>query len=185
MLTSSVTQGGQGGLNADKQGSQDHPFEVISDEDLLASNFDRISKIFPQNDVLIDFTCDESISPPRRGTVNNSQSNEGNPSQPLSVNSHIKIFLKEINRLEQIIRMKDNTINSLQESHNSGANVRKSHAFSTIGHPETKNANIQAKPDTSEAICQTHGPRKKAYYDSIPARVNTNLQRTRSPSFDQ
>ena len=72
MLTSSVTQGGQGGLNADKQGSQDHPFEVISDEDLLASNFDRISKIFPQNDVLIDFTCDESISPPRRGTVNNS-----------------------------------------------------------------------------------------------------------------
>ena len=40
-----------------------------------------------------------------------------------------------------------------------------------------------AKPDTNEAKIQTHGPRKKAYYESIPPKVNTNL--SRAPSEDQ
>ena len=45
----------------------------------------------------------------------------------------------------------------------------------------TKDVASLAQPDTKDVKCQTHGPRRHAYYRSIPAKVNTNLP-YRSPS---
>ena len=53
-------------------GDGSKPFDLASDEDLLGSNFDRISKILPNhdqiNEALPDFNCEDSGSPPRRTT---------------------------------------------------------------------------------------------------------------------
>ena len=76
------------------------PFDMISDEDLLGSNFDKISKIFPNQDNLIENICDESISPIRRGTA---QSKDEKMSK-------IQLLVNEINQLKQVIMIKDNTI---------------------------------------------------------------------------
>ena len=38
-------------------------------------------------------------------------------------------------------------------------------------------AAVMAVPDTHDMKIQTHGPRKKAYYDSIAPKINTNLSR--------
>ena len=38
-------------------------------------------------------------------------------------------------------------------------------------------AAVLAMPETHDMKVQTHGPRKKAYYESIPPKVNTNLSR--------
>lgn len=78
------------------------PFEMVSDEDLLGSNFDRISKIVPNQDILNEFNVDDSISPQRRGTDPNYTSNEPN--------NKIIDLLKEISTLQQVIKIKDNTI---------------------------------------------------------------------------
>ena len=83
------------------------PFEMVSDEDLLGSNFDRISKIVPNQDILNEFNVDDSISPQRRGTDPNYTSNEPN--------NKIIELLKEISTLQQVIKIKDNTILQLQE----------------------------------------------------------------------
>ena len=40
------------------------PFDVASDEDLLASNFDRISKILGNHEQLPDFAGSRPSSPP-------------------------------------------------------------------------------------------------------------------------
>ncbi len=56
--------------SAPDTGNGSKPFEMASDEDLLGSNFDRISKILPNhdqiNEQLPDFNCEDSGSPPRR-----------------------------------------------------------------------------------------------------------------------
>ena len=73
---------------------------MISDEDLLASNFDKISKIPNQEILLADFNCDDSISPPRRGTDINTDKQ----------NDKIIALLNEITQLQHVIKIKDNTI---------------------------------------------------------------------------
>ena len=74
-----------------------------------------------------------------------------------------------------MIKIKDNTILQMQETRNSVADQSKLFI----------DAACYAKPDTNDVKCQTHGPKKKAYYDSIPAKVNTNLkERERSASDD-
>ena len=45
---------------------ESRPFDVASDEDLLASNFDRISKILPNHDQLPDFNGSGSDSASRK-----------------------------------------------------------------------------------------------------------------------
>ena len=77
---------------------------------------------------------------------------------------------------DQVIIIKDNTIAELKHDfgqRSSGAVLRED--------TETKEVACLALPDTREVKCQTHGPRKSAYYKSIPAKINTNL-RGRSPS---
>ena len=59
--------------NTLQNGSVPDGTDLASDEDLLGSNFDRISKILPNHELLPDFNGDErsqsqQISPPRRGT---------------------------------------------------------------------------------------------------------------------
>jgi len=53
--------GGDKSVSVPGEGSK--PFENASDEDLLNSNFDRISKIHNINEQLPDFNGDESVSP--------------------------------------------------------------------------------------------------------------------------
>ena len=66
------------------------PFEMISDEDLLGSNFDKISKIVPNQDILNEFNCDDSISPPQRGT---------DPTAEINQSNNVVALLNEINQL--------------------------------------------------------------------------------------
>ena len=59
--------------------------------------------------------------------------------------------------------------------------MRSSIAGLTTQQAETRDVGSLALPDTKDVKCQTHGPRKQAYYRSIPAKVQTNLP-NRSPS---
>ena len=96
----------------------------------------------------------------------------------------VQILLAEIQQLKQtimqrnqVIGIKDNTIAELKNEFG----MRSSVAGMTTNQAETRDAGVLALPDTREVKCQTHGPRKQAYYRSIPAKVQTNLP-NRSPS---
>ena len=69
--------------------------------------------------------------------------------------------------------IKDNTIADLKNE----VGYRNSilGATSNINAEETHNVASLAKPDTKDVKSQTYGPRKNAYYRSIPAKVYTNL----------
>ena len=73
--------------------------------------------------------------------------------------------------------IKDNTISELKNEYG----LRSSIAGLTTKQEDTRDIGSLAQPDTKDVKCQTHGPRKQAYYRSIPAKVQTNLP-TRSPS---
>ena len=47
--------------------------------------------------------------------------------------------------------------------------------LTTKGQEETREVGTLAQPDTHDRKTQTHGPRKQAYYKSIPSRVYGNL----------
>ena len=77
--------------------------------------------------------------------------------------------------------IKDNTIQELKENGLRNSIAGNSITGFTAKQEDTKDIGILAMPETCDAKCQTHGPRKQAYYRSIPAKINTNLP-NRSPS---
>ena len=78
---------------------------------------------------------------------------------------------------DHVIMIKDNTIADLKSEYG----LRSSMAGTARHEDTTKEVACLAHPDTKDVKCQTHGPRRHAYYRSIPAKVNTGLP-NRSPS---
>ena len=87
--------------------------------------------------------------------------------------SQIEQLRQTLIQRDQVIMIKDNTIADLKNEFGYRNSILG--GTSNMNADETRNVAVLARPDTKDVKCQTHGPRKNAYYRSIPAKVFTNL----------
>lgn len=91
----------------------------------------------------------------------------------------MQVMINEIEQLKhtvlqrnQVILIKDQTIAQMKNDYGMRSSTISDMPSKAEG---TKEVACLAIPDVKDAKCQTHGPRKQAYYRSIPAKVRTNL----------